>query len=342
MNPKTLIIIGNGIASWRVNAELEKKFVDTKIIRIGTDEFAPGCSFRSTAVNCLRGTKKNISRLGDLIVDSHLEFESFYQENAPHGVDKTYEWQLWDQNGENRDKWEKRYGPGGEIDEVDGIKLSHKFQGCQSPAYLINPELFYRWQVQQFQNTEYLNEFVTEVNRKDSGFLVKTHNGLEVFGEKLFICGGYLSHNFMDLVEDGLAKDYLQRCKPVRGSFMSSKAAWPGKGLSLAVGSSHLIFRESDQTLMIGSTSENNSALQVPMQNELEMIYQKILGALKDPRILPPREMWTIVNGVRHKGVKREPFWGELSPNCHGVFGLYKNAFSFSFLAAKKLVEALS
>lgn len=340
-NSETLVIIGNGIASWRLNEELEKKFIDARIVRIGRDEFAPKCSLRTTSINCLRGTEKGISPLGDLIVDSQAEFEAFYISERPSGVEKGYEYQLWDGSDDESDaRWSKRHKENDSFGHIEGIELKTPLKGARMPAYLINPALFYLWQKSRLKRSEYIQDYVVEARRDGKGFFVRTQAGVEIYADKLFICAGYLSHHFMDLVEDEKVLDYLSRCKPVRGSFLRHPTGEEfNTSFSIAFDKHHLIFRNSDQSVLLGSTSENDSSLQTPMTEALYEIYDKIRERLADPSILPPKEDWEVVSGIRHKGAKRMPFWGELAPNCYGVFGLYKNAFSFSFLAAKELVR---
>ena len=70
------------------------------------------------------------------------------------------------------------------------------------------------------------------------------------------------------------------------------------------------------------------------MEREAFAIYDFVDSHLKDFN-LPPKEKWRVKHGIRFKGAKRTPWWGQISENCYGVFGLYKNAFSFSIIAGK-------
>lgn len=333
---KTIVIVGNGVAAWRVNAELEKKFIDSKIIRIGSEVFSPKCSFRTTSINCLRGVQKGISPLGDLMYDSHMEFEEFFNKEVPKGVNEGHEWQLWSDAGGNSDKWERRYSEWEELDEVEGIKLSSPMKAVNSKAYLIDPYEYYQWHKSQFKNSEYLDDLVIEVNKIGNKFEVKTQNSSIITADKLILCAGYMAQDFLPLVDDDKLKDYLNRSKPVRGTYLETDFEIGDKSFSLAIESKHLIYRGSDKKLLIGSTSENNNSCQMPMGREAFAIYDFVTSHLQGFN-LPPKEKWRLKHGIRFKGAKRTPWWGKVCENCYGVFGLYKNAFSFSINAGKDI-----
>ena len=45
--------------------------------------------------------------------------------------------------------------------------------------------------------------------------------------------------------------------------------------------------------------------------------------------------------GLRHRGRRRTPYWGRLSKQIFGISGLYKNGWSYSFLAAEEVTEEI-
>lgn len=340
-SPETLVIIGNGIASWRVNLELERKFVDSKIIRIGQEQFAPACSFRTTSINCLRGTRKGISPLGDTIVNSYQYFENCYANERPSGIEESVEYQLWDPREPMSDeKWTKRYESSKEVSSVENLELKNQMKMHASKAYLISPEKLYRWHCDQFKNTTFLDDYVIGIEKNEHGYSVKLQSGQECKANKLFICTGYMSNLFFDLVTELDAKSYLQRCKPVRGTYIAMDTEVE-RSFSLALDKYHLIYRKEDQKLLIGSTSENDCSLHEPDLVSIKEIYERVREYFYDPSFIVNFDGFTAINGVRHKGAKRMPYWGRLGENLYGMFGLYKNAFSFSYLGGKKLVDSI-
>lgn len=340
-SPQTFIIIGNGVAAWRVNAELERKFVDAKILRIASETFVPACSFRSTAINCLRGTQRGISALGDLIVDSHEEFCSFMDNHGPKGVTKAYEYQIWDENNpESAAKWERRFGAHEEFDSVEDIALRKSYRGVKSEAYLIDPYQFYQWHIEQLNNTEEIDDHVIEVTKSAGRHRIITQRGREFFADKIFLCAGHSSPVFSSLISDAKCLNYLSRSKPVKGAYLYKAGVGSELDFSLALEGKHLIFRNGD--LLIGSTSENDSSITYQDTEQTRSLYDFVSKHLSDPSFLPKYDEMEIKVGVRHKGPKRAPFWGECAENIYGIFGLYKNGFSFSFKAAKDLVSLIN
>ena len=337
---KTIVIVGNGIASWRVNAELEKKFIDLNIIRIGSEDFIPKCSYRTTAINCLRGVQKGISKLGDLMYDSHVEFEAFYEESRPDGVNVGYEWQFWDPNGQNSEKWQRRFKDWDQFKEIGEFQFSKTMNGVRSKAYIIEPKRLYKWHSEKFEKTQFINDYVVEINNQNKKHIVRTQKGNVIEADAVVICTGYMAHNFLELVTEESVKDYLKRSKPVRGTYLQTQYDLGDDSFSLALEGSHLIYRASDKNLLIGSSSQNDSSIQIPMEKEVNDIFEFVTSQFSEWK-LPSRENWKLQHGIRFKGAKRTPFWGTLSSRCYGVMGLYKNAFSFSFLAAKELSQEI-
>jgi hypothetical protein len=172
MERKEFVIIGNGVASKILAMYLYKEF-QRPITIIANEDFAPMCSTRSTAINCLRGTQKGLSALGDMIVDSYDEFVEFYNEyvingslcepgcGVVSGIEKTVELQLWQ---ENRERWLRRFGKCEQYDRLPFFhnNLNECFEGYQSDAYIFHPEVFLEWLDNQCEK-EFINDYVINV-----------------------------------------------------------------------------------------------------------------------------------------------------------------------------------
>src|SRR5690606_27946804 len=134
---KRIVVIGDGIAAWCTLFSLKKEIFERgildkiEIIQIAENDFAPPCTLASTAINCLRGTKKGLSELGDLIYDSYEYFKELHERFEFKGIEKGVERQLWRKNSTSKEKWEKRYA---DFKEKDG------FYYYDSEAYLLTPE----------------------------------------------------------------------------------------------------------------------------------------------------------------------------------------------------------
>lgn len=336
-----ILIIGNGIASWALSAELSSLNRDMEILCIDGASYVNRCSFQTTSVNCLRGTRKGISPLGDLIVDSYHAFEDFYLKNAPQGIEKSSELQVWREDSPAADKWRRRFSSYSHFTQEENVPFSSKLEGCRSDAYLFSPNAFFTWHRNKFTNVLYEDDFVVGVTRSSEGFVVTTQKGKHHRADKVFVCCGILSHLFMDLAENEEHRKYFRSCRPVSGSYMQCDASLGEVGFSIAFEHYHLIYRSLEKIMILGQTSKNNCAVQISHTNELERIYTEVCTYLGESYQLPPFQAWDIHHGIRHKGHRRMPFWGEISSDVYAVCGLYKNAFSFSFLAAKELAKIL-
>lgn len=318
-------IIGNGIAAWCVNKYLLNKDKNLEILRFGNDSFLRTCSLRTTSINCMRGTQKGISPLGDLMVDSMLEFERFIQEFPNNGSIKTYETQCW---LDEESKFTKRFHEYKKINSVQEIELSHEFLSYQSEAYLINPPAFYHG----LELNDVKANLVTSVNKRSNGFHLETDKG-EFEVDKLFLCAGVNNSLFQDLINDDDTLDFIKRTKPVKGDYLYLNTQHNIRPKSIAIENHHLIFRENE--ILIGSTSFNDNDIQLVNHTKLRKVYEHIQDSIRFE--LPSYEKFDAICGIRAKGRKRMPKWGKVGDNLYFVGGLYKNAFSFAFKAAKDL-----
>jgi len=328
-----IAIIGNGIAAWCINKYLLNSLNQAITIdRFGNDDFIRTCSLRTTSINCMRGTKKGISPLGDLMVDSMLEFIRFYNESDPQnlkGITQSFEYQLWDQDN---DKMTKRFDSFESIDEIDGIKLSKKMNMYKSEAYLINPLEFYH----SLNLSEVKGNFVSKLEKVGDKFALSS-NGRVYEYDKVILCCANQSALFLDLFTNEDAIDFVKRSKPVKGDYLYLKMDHDYPCMSLAINSHHLIFRAGE--ILIGSTSFNDCDTQAIFEKELKKVYEEINASVEID--LPSFEKFEAICGIRCKGRKRTPFWAKVAPNLFMISGLYKNAFSFSFLSAKELTPKI-
>ena len=305
---------------------------------ISADEFFPACSYRSTSINCLRGTKKGLSALGDLVVDSFYKFEQFYNEFQPAGVEKAFEYQLWTQ--ENADKWSRRYPESKSLEQNEFLNQS--VQGMdyfvQNEAYLIDPYTLEKWYRNRYNNIKYETGLVKEISQDKTVVCDLWEKQFDY----IFICTNYAT----SMLAKGFSQQfdyYLDHCKPVAGSYLEI----PLEGcdfsfdhsFSLALDKYHFIYRQAQQVLQIGSSTDNRCDIHLANEQKLQEIYQFVASALQVQ--LPPFESFKSIAGVRHKGHKRMPFWGEISQGIYSVCGLYKNAYTFAYQAANELGRSL-
>lgn len=346
MHDKHIVIIGNGIASKCVVYELNKIGFNS-ITVIANDDFAPSCSLSTTAINCLRGTKANQSSLGDTILKSFDDFVDFYNNEKPNGICKTLETHCTPLDTKDFDKWNRRYSHLGfnEKNSFDYFNkpLNKKFYTIDNEAYIFSPTVFYNWFSGILKST-CLNDTVVEINENT----LKTLNGKELAFDELIICTSYMSKNFSSLVDDQKLKHKLMHSKPVPGSYLkfNIKDFHPEqlellKTYCFRIDEIHLIVRPFESDVLLGATSTNNELSFVHNVKELKSQYDRMSNYLAGVIDFPIFEKADLKTGIRHKGQGRNPYWGSISTNKYAVWGLYKNAFTFSFTAAKEIARLI-
>ncbi len=328
------IILGDGICSdlflWHLSSsELSK---GKKILKISSSKLFPPCSHFSTSYASLSGIKKGVSELGDLIYESYHELEKFLEDEGPLGVFEGKHFLLPEEN--KRENFIKRFVG---LDEF--FYRDQKFEGKQLKAHLFDYEIFSKWiknEIHQRCSLEFLDDTVLEFLPKLKS--VKTHSGNYFLYKNIIFCtGAYTSFLF----KKGLTsvEDHLFSSKIVPGNYITFKNVNIGKdSFVFSQGHSNMIYRSFTRTLLFGGTTNKNQVFalnKAELQNQYEQL-GKILGDN-----LPPFDSGTIQTGNRHKGKKRRPFWGKVDENVWGIWGVYKNGFTFPFLAGKQLVKLL-
>jgi len=332
-----ILIIGDGISSWVLSYYLAKKI--SQITIVSSDTAYSPCSLHSTSINCLRGTEQGISTLGDLICKSFEAFQKFNLEHSPDGVFEGIEYQIFN----DLKKWETRY-PDYQHVENHSLLNSHlnNFQFFYpSEAYFISPKKLKKWFFEQTPNAVREVGEVKKITKLSDSFSVNIDDSERIF-DKVFICSNYqatkLAFGFNETLDY-----YLSHSKPVLGSYFEIDAneinfSHP-HSLNMALDKHHFIYRKEDNIIQIGSTSINNTIDRSISEIELIKIFKEVSANISFK--LPLIEKFSAKTGMRHKGYKRLPFWGEIIPGMYGMFGLYKNAYTFAFLGAIEILNQL-
>lgn len=342
------VIVGDGISAKCVIFALNKIGL-TDILQISSDDQAPSCSTRTTAINCLRGTKKGLSPLGDLIVDSFHDFEHFFNEHKPEGVCKTYEWQCWPQDSKDHAKWVKRFKTFYQESLFTCFKKNFEqvLNFTKSKAYIFSPEIFYRWMAEQSKFTK-KDDFVTEIFPAQSGYQVKTLTGYNVKTKRIIFCTSYMTPHFSHFVQDQKLKKELEHSKPVTGTYLrfqkndfNVQEISFQESFSFVINEIHFIYRKQSQDILIGATTTNDSMVLLADKEGILDQYTRLASFFEGAITLPPFEQGELITGIRHKGQRRTPFWGEINHNMYAIWGLYKNAFTLAFTASNDVTELI-
>jgi hypothetical protein len=333
---KNILTIGDGIAAWCLHEEL-LQLENVKITNFSAESKNPACSLRSTSINCLRGTRPGVSALGDLILKSYSEFESFNKANSPAGVYPSIEYQTWNDVA----KWKRRYSEWFEVKDKFFLSSKIREQNCYqfNEAYFLDPGEMKDWYRERHKEVEFRNEYVTYIDKTNK---VTTENGEFEF-DIIIMATSYASDKLGKGFNDKFDY-YLDHCKPVAGTYLEINIQELEEkfeeSFNLAIGGNHFIYRKEQGIIQIGSTNDNRSCDHNPNTVGIRKIYESLSEALVFK--LPDFENFSQNTGIRHKGFERMPFWGEVSKDVFAVTGLYKNAFTFAFQAAKdirKIIE---
>jgi len=331
----TLAIIGNGLAShsFLFQLSLLKKNQFEKILIFEHDSFAPPCSFSTTAVASLRGTKSGLSELGDLIVEGFKDFENLVQAFSPEGVEKAIQY-----NGmiQCSDQFQRRFDDLKLTNEVQEVKLTKDFYLSTEEAFVINPEKYLAWMLKQSRKNlsfDLRKDFILEVFL-DEGWKLKGNSGEVFAADQIVFCGGAY-HRFWQTLFPG---SILESSKVVPGSYvLFEKIKWEKESFSLTLEGMNLVYRKNDGQLLLGSTSSEGH---IYLSKELEL--KKIYDFFKAHLILefPEFSGGKVIVGMREKAKKRMPYIYS-KEGVHFLGGFYKNGFTVSHLMAKKLIHQL-
>ncbi len=330
---KSVLTIGDGISAWCLNFYLTK-IPDISVTQFSQNHFISPCSLNSTAINCLRGTQKGLTPLGDLMVDSLSEFIDFNQTYQPDGVFEGEEIHLFNPNHQYNNRYQKPI-------ELNG---QYPFKGVKSfyreKAYLISPERLKGWFLKNSSGLETFTKFIIAIEPLKEGYKVLTQDG-DYYFDEVYVASSYISKTLLAGIDVNLDQ-YMKYAKPVSGTYLEFemdrqqifKRYHIDSDICFDMEGSHLIFRTSEDKIIFGSTSD---------QSSIEYTNPLIFESLEQIRTyfeyeLPEPSAWKQRTGIRFKGRKRTPYWGEISSGLFVVTGLYKNGYSFAFKAARDLI----
>ena len=214
------IVVGNGIMAKQLMFGLKDTFSD--ITCISSKDFAPDCSSSSTSINCLRGTKRGTSKLGDLILDSHKSFEIFYKKYSPCGISKSFEVQTWKHLGKSHAKWLRRYGDFELSNEFKFSKNLSLQELCvvNTQAYIIATDKLFKWYKEQLVSIKFKEDFVVKIIKNEDHYHLKLKGGDTYRCKRLFLCTGYLSDEFKHLAKEPEVRSSLSKQKKVYGHYL--------------------------------------------------------------------------------------------------------------------------
>ncbi|MDO9182399.1 MAG: FAD-dependent oxidoreductase [Bacteriovorax sp.] len=341
-----LIVVGNGQAAQTFLFELFRK-LDVKksqnfsVAQIYSEEVATSCSRRSTATASLCGIEEGVSDLGNELREAFFLFENFFNLHAPEGVEKTRQ-VVGFSNEKDKAKMIRRYK---ELKTVEHSILNTEMEGTDLNSYVIRPDAYSAWFETQLssRNITIKNNFIKKLKKNAEGILeCELLSGEKICARKIVLCTGAYAKLFSEFFNESF-DDSLdpKQTQVVAGSYLERFVDLKQASFYITIDDHNLIYRSSDQQLILGSVSMNNG---VVMADHLEL--SKILTLFAERCNLSLGELrdFKVVTGLRHKGVRRRPIAKalDLEKNIFMINGLYKNGFTTSHLCARKILIELN
>ena len=187
---------------------------------------------------------------------------------------------------------------------------------------------------------------MTMIKKTENGFHLFDAYGNEIWAKKIvFATGAYAKiyqHFFQELV--GLDKESKNEIKA--GFYLERLIDLGHESFYLSIDGINVLYRSSENKreesfLQIGSVSVLGA---YPITPEKEIL--NLLETIR-PKLnfnIGTREDFQVICGLRHKASKRmiEAMESTTTENIFHINGLYKNGFSMSFLAAKRIANLLT
>lgn len=315
-----IAIVGAGIAACALLFELKVvQQLKRKVILISDSHFFPACSLSSTATVCLDGISKGISPLGDLLVAAYDKFVKVQESYSFESVQKTFHTiELGPKLSDNEyANILRRYAQAGPILKLDSWVI-------EAPLFL--QELKLKAQARHFDR-----HLITQVKEENEGVRLTSLGDCDFVAKQVvWASGAHPAHCF------------VSPAKIVTGQFINySNHQGPKESFSYEYKngpeSFKVIYRQKSKELLIGTwdIKQERRALHFDKQRALETLahnhWKEEWG--------PPPSAGHMRAGQRSQSKERRPWWGKLEGQKRqwGIYHLYRNGWSYAFLAASQL-----
>ena len=328
----TLAIIGGGIAGRSLIYALAKgKKTFSQIILFDSDDFAQTCAFRSTAIVAARGVSAGHSDLGDLLMSAFASFTQHFEEDRPPGI-----FPITQYTGalSKLDQFQKRYPEGEVVQSTPHFLLKNPIYLAYEDAFMVDPEIYLDWLKDEASGVEWKHEFVTEVQKTDNNFVIKTQAGKTYQAQEVVFAGGNYNRFWKPVASSG-----VQKSQAVQGAYFEFQNCYLGdESFSLTLEGDNLVYHAHTQKVLIGSTTETTHLL-VGVEKALNEIYYRLEERLELG--LPALQSGEIKIGLREKAAKRRPY---LERNEQGWWlgGFYKSGYSLGIHLGQELAARLN
>lgn len=353
-----LCLIGNGVAAKKFlihlseNApDLESKSQNFFVAQVFCEKMTPSCSLKSSVTISLNGISEDVSQLGNEMREGYFEFCEFYKKNHPRGIHPVRRVVVSTCESEDK-KLIRRYGG---IDNLDSdyqrTLLKSHLKGVEYDAFIVNTKEYLNFLDEKItlKNRDIVEEFVVDMKYSDGLFHLQLKDGRFIKSKKLLLASGAFSkvyEHFFDLYSDLKNEEIdLEIKNQVKsGSYLTKKVSFNRDPFYLVIDGHKILYYKDHEGEHLSVATVTNLG---PNEAFDAKSFQHIFELFKAHSAIDLGEMseYRYICGLRHKGPKRLLMAGEIAsqriPGLYRINGLYKNGFTLSFLAAKRVYEEM-
>lgn len=309
----TDVIVGSGISAhaflWTYALALKQGHLDDarRVVWVKS-EIVPTCSLTSTSLISSAGLQRAVSPLGDQLLDAYQIFEN----SCAHfsSVSKATQTHL----------------PYGDLEN-----FKRRYASTQGECYVVQSQNFLRElsdEAQALLGDRLIHKNDTVISWQNNQLLL--HSKEIIKFDRVYLALG-AGINFLTSVKG---------TRTVAGHYAWAKADLGEQSFVFSRGPLNLIYRAFDKVVLLGSVDDKNDQHGWPVIAPRASELKKSLAQFELE--LPINLKWQVATGIRHKGVKRRPFWGEIAANLWSTHALYKNGYTLAFLAAHEVMAKWS
>lgn len=315
-----ILVVGDGVSARALLWYLELNQFDGSVLQVSSPELFPETSYKSTGLVAYHGMKKDISPLGDTLVEG-VDF--FFEKVMGTGLPGLQWGNFIDTCPAGESRIMDRYG---KEFPLDGVNPG--FVGVNEKAIFIRPRVFMDAIGEQY-NWDWKNKVLTNIEGSRAQFSDKS----EISFKKLILCSGV----GLTLLQ-GLGLGDKRKITEVAGSYAQWKIDCGSECFGFGLGKANLIYRSSDQVLMLGGTTQKDQLISHD-GDQIQNFYDLAKDLLSDQ--VPPLDEAHLYSGVRVKGPKRMPICEEVQNNIFVLGAAFKNGWSQAFFGANKIANQL-
>ncbi|RLA62587.1 MAG: hypothetical protein DRQ89_09160 [Epsilonproteobacteria bacterium] len=337
-----LTVIGDGIAANLFLIEYLKKSPQ-KVLQIHAEDKALPCTQNTTGTIFLKGVEMGRSPLGDLIYRSYHEAASFFKQHNPPGINSATLFYVCDGKKDTKAEFIRRFET---VEPIDNFaptphRPSKQEWGKTWDGFVLNSTPFREYLDKTKRdlgqgNLEIKEDLLVGVQNGSDHISLKLLNGEVITTKKLVLCTGAYTKLYQKIYPE---IPVIANSKIIPGSYLETENVDLGESTFVLARSGHnLIYHSEYKRLIIGATHQLGE-LQAPDYANLQAAHQNFSDLLDVQ--LPPISTFSVKSGLRHRGVKKLPFWGRVEGEIYGIFSLYRNGLTFPFLAARELSDSI-